>query len=164
MGNALTKQVSPAYDKLPEQVKSAMLALSILIDRIGTLPKADRDDLFQLLQDWRDASDPEEQQSIRRAMEEILAQVPPTVRTVPLPTSSDIGVTRKKWAEHVGKKIKELREAAGWTQMHLAEKAGLPQSHISRLENAEYSPTHLTITKIARAFGIEVGQIDPCSD
>jgi len=51
----------------------------------------------------------------------------------------------RKWAEHVGKKIKEFREQAQLTQVQLAEKAGLPQSHISRLEIAESSATHLTL-------------------
>ena len=130
----LTKGLGQAYDSLPEGVKSGLLALSILIDRIGSLPKADRDDLFELLQEWRKADDPEEQQSIRRAMEEILAQIPVSVKSMPLTGQSDMSRNLKSWAEHVGRKIKELRERKGLTQSELAEKAGLPQSHISRLE------------------------------
>ena len=55
----------------------------------------------------------------------------------------------KKWATHVGNKIKDFREKAEMTQTDLAKKAGLPQSHISRLENAEHTPTNLTLVKIA---------------
>lgn len=163
-GAVITKELSQAYDSLPETVRSAILAMSILIDRIGSLPKADRDDLFELLQEWRKADDPEEQRSIRRAMEEILAQCPVTVR--PLTSADEQPMSRglKTWAEHVGRKIRELRERARLTQAQLAEKAGLPQSHISRLENAEHSATRMTLEKIAKALNVDVGNIDPCVD
>jgi ribosome-binding protein aMBF1 (putative translation factor) len=98
-------------------------------------------------------------------MEEILSQVPVAMRALPLPLEQKpLSDGRRAWAEHVGRKIKELRELSGLTQVKLAEKAGLPQSHISRIENAEYSPTHVTIEKIAKALNVVVGKIDPCSD
>ena len=50
------------------------------------------------------------------------------------------------------------------TQTDLAKKAGLPESHISRLENAEIRATNLTLVKIAKALGVSVGDIDPCTD
>lgn len=159
----LTQEFSQAYDSLPDDVKPIIMALSVLINRIGSLPKADRDDLFELVQEWRKASDPEEQRSIRRAMEEILAQAPITARKLPL-TKKALSGKRKSWAGHVGRKIRELRDQAGLTQTQLAEKAGLPQPHVSRLENAEYTATNLTLQKIAKALGVEVGQIDPCVD
>ncbi len=164
MMTMLTNELRETYGKLPADVKSAMLALSVLIDRIGTLPKIDRDDLFELLQEWRKASIPEEQESIRSAMEEILAQVP--ITTKPMPMIPQVVMTRglQGWTDHVSKKIRELRAAQGLTQTELAQKAGIPQSHVSRLENAEHSPTHLTLEKIARALGVEVGMIDPCID
>jgi DNA-binding XRE family transcriptional regulator len=160
----LTKEFRQTYDGLPEEVRSVILALSILIDRIGSLPKPDRDDLFELLQEWRKASDPEEQQGLRSAMEEILAQIPANVKALDLTENKPLTPGRKKWAEHVGRKIKEMREAAKLTQMQLAEKAGLPQSHISRLENAEYSPTSLTIEKIAKALGVLASKFDPSAE
>lgn len=65
------------YHDLPEQVRSSIMALSILI---GTLPKADRDDLFELLQEWRNSENDEDRRGIHRAMEEVLAQIPVTAR------------------------------------------------------------------------------------
>lgn len=159
-----TKELSQAYDSLTDDVKSAILALSILINRIGSFSKADRDDLFELLQEWRKAKDPEEQHSIRQAMEEILAQTPVAVRDKALTEEKPWGRGRKKWAEHVGSKVKELREQANLTQTALAQKAGLPQSQISRVENAEHSATSLTLEKIAKALGVQVRQIDPCAE
>jgi DNA-binding XRE family transcriptional regulator len=160
----LTTEFRKTYDGFPEAVKSAILALSILIDRIGTLPKADRDDLFELLQEWRKASDHEEQASIRRAMEEILAQIPVKTRPFDLPAEKPLTRGLKAWAEHVGRRIRELREQKGFTQVELARAAGIPQSHLSRLENAEHSATNLTLEKIAGALGVPVGTIDPCTD
>lgn len=149
----LTKEFSETYSSLTEPVKSVILALSVLIDRIGSLPKPDRDDLFELLQAWRTASDPEEQRSIRLAMEEVLAQTPITVKALPLIDDKPLSRGLKLWSDHVGRKIKELREKAGLNQARLAEMAGLTQSHISRLENGEHSPTNLTLGKIAKRSG-----------
>jgi DNA-binding XRE family transcriptional regulator len=149
------------YSRLPPEVKSAVLALSILIDRIGSLPKADRDDLFELLQEWRKTGEPEEMDSLQRAMEEILAQIPVSVRSMP---PGETTGALKTWAEQIGGKIRQLRTEAEMTQDQLAVKAGLPQSHISRIENAHHSATFMTLEKIARALGVEVGKIDPCTD
>lgn len=116
----------------------------------------------RLLQETSKTDDPEEQRAIRSAMEEILANVPVSVRE--LPPEKPISGTRKKWAEHVGKTIKELRGKLKMTQVELAEKAGIPQSHVSRLESAAYSPTHMTLQKIAKALGTTVQKLDPCVD
>lgn len=163
-GDMLTKEPTEVLDSLPEEVQQIVLALSILIARIGSLPPADRDDLFELLTAWRQASDKEEQRCIRRAMTEILTQGKVGVRREPLAAEHPLPRGVKGWAEHVGRKIRSLREKANLTQTQLAEKAGLPQSHISRLENAEHSATHLTLEKIAQALGVTAGDIDPCVD
>ena len=97
-------------------------------------------------------------------MEEILAQVPITVNEMILTPRPEMTRGLANWVNHVSATIRSLRESRGWTQTQLAEQAGLPQSHISRLENAAHSPTHLTLEKIARAFGVEVEEIDPCLD
>jgi transcriptional regulator with XRE-family HTH domain len=68
------------------------------------------------------------------------------------------------WAEHVSRRIRELRNGAGLNQGELARAAGLTQSHISRLENARHSATHLTLTKVAEALDVGIGVIDPCVD
>jgi DNA-binding XRE family transcriptional regulator len=152
------------YTELPEAAKQVVGALSIVIDRIGKLPKADRDDLFELVQEWRKTADPEERRGVQRAMEEILAQIPVGMKTWPLSEEKPMSRGVKSWALHVGRRIKEIRERVGLNQTQLAEKAGLTQSHISRLEHAEHSATNLTLEKIAAALGVEIGEIDPCSE
>jgi len=160
-GTMITKELA-VYDGLPEDAKSACLALAVLIDRIGSLPKPDRECLFELLQAWPNA-DGEERHDIRRAMEEILAQVPIKSRRMDM-AAKELSRSSKNWADHVGKVIRQMREKAGLTQIQLATKAGLLQSHISRLENAEYSATNMTLEKIAKALGITVRDIDPTED
>ena len=160
----LTKEYSEAYEGLPDEVKPAIMALSVLIARIGSLPKADRDDMFELVLAWRDAKSSGDRQSIRRAMEEILAQIPVTAKPMPLAEPKPMSKSSEAWASHVGGKIKVLREAANLNQSELARMAGLTQPHVSRLENAEYTATHKTLVKIATALGVEIGELDPYVD
>ena len=163
-GSVLVRDVGK-IDSLPANAKSAVLALSIFIDHLESIPPMDQEDLFDLLQELRKTTDEEEVASIRRAMVEIVSQVPVTVKRMPLAgvaKSTPEGL--KKWSRHVGARIKELRVKAKLTQEELAAKTGLPQSHISRLEHAEHSATNMTLEKIARALGVEIGKIDPCSD
>jgi DNA-binding XRE family transcriptional regulator len=138
-----------------------VLAVSVVFDRLGSLPKPDRDALAELMVEWPRTDSAEERESIRRAVVEILAQGPPSVRELPLPREEPLSGGLRTWAQQVGGRIKQLREQSGLTQIQLAEKAGLTQSHISRLEHADHSPTNLTLQKIAGALGVDVGQIDP---
>jgi DNA-binding XRE family transcriptional regulator len=161
----MLKELPQSYSSLPASVKPAILALSILIDRLGTLSKEDRDDLFELLSEWAKVDDPEERARILEAMEEILAG-PPSVeaKAMPLTEVKPMPPRLKNWTEFISKGIRNAREAAGLTQQQLAEKAGLRQSHISRLENGEHSPNHITLEKIAHALGKSIGDLDPGSD
>lgn len=160
----LTTRIDLTYDSLPEEDRLALMAVSVLIQRIQSLAKADRDDLFELFQGLLKTEDRGEIQSIRRTMEEILAQSPVTVRPMPLEEGSPTAKRLNGWADHVGRKIRELREKAGLNQVQLARKSGLTQSHISRLERAQHSATNLTLEKIAAALDVSVRDIDICVD
>ena len=160
----MTKQIE-TLKNLPNSAKSMVLAFSIIIDRIGLLPRDDRDNLFDLLAALGEATDPVERKEIEGAMEEILVgPVPVATRPLSLPPEIPDGSGLKRWAEHVGARIKEERERLGFTQVDLANKAGLTQSHISRLESAAHSATHKTLEKIAQALGVEVRELDPCTE
>jgi ribosome-binding protein aMBF1 (putative translation factor) len=149
---------------LPAEAKPIVLALSIILDRIRSLPRADREDLFELFQALQEASGAEETAEIVRAMEEILAQVPVRTQAMPLDDDQPMPGGLAKLVKYVGGEIQKHRKAAGLKQSDLAKKTGLTQSHISRLENGEHSATHLTLEKIAKALGIEVRQLDPSAD
>ena len=51
--------------------------------------------------------------------------------------------------------VREMREAAGFTQAELAKKAGTTQSVIARLEDAQYAGHSLTmLERVAAACGV----------
>ena len=151
--------IDRSYDDLSMHAKPAVLALSVLIERIESLPPADRDALLELLVGLGKSEEVEEKRGMVRAMEEILAQEPIIVHQMamddaPMPNGL------KTWSEHVGKQVRELRKKASMNQSELAERAGLDQGHISRIENAEYSATRMTLEKIAGALGVSVGDLE----
>lgn len=127
------------------------------------LSPADFEEFIELVRRLRQADDQEECDSWVRAIEELLGPQPVGAEPFPL-TDEPMTPGLEGWAKHVGRRIRQLRTGIGLMQVDLAEAAGLTQSHISRLENAEHSATHLTLTKIAKALGVEVGEIDPCAD
>jgi len=160
----LTEQLRPISEDSLETLRSVALAVSILAPRFRRLAQPDRDAIAELIQHWCTTDDREEQDSAIRAIEELLAQVPVSVRPLLAGEAKPISGKRRCWAEHVGRTIRAMREQAGLSQAELGEHSGLTQSHISRLENAEHSPTHLTLTKIAGALGIDVKMLDPDVD
>jgi transcriptional regulator with XRE-family HTH domain len=57
-------------------------------------------------------------------------------------------------------RIRDLRQARGWTQTELAERSGLKQGTITNLETgARDNPTRDTLAKLAGAFGITVQEL-----
>ena len=56
-------------------------------------------------------------------------------------------------AQHVGTRIRQLRQAKGLSGRELADRAGLTPSYISRIENGKVSPTVATLGKTVQAMG-----------
>lgn len=56
-------------------------------------------------------------------------------------------------------RVRQLREARGWTQMELAERAGLRQATISKVESRPEKTELATLIKIATAFEMQVGDL-----
>jgi DNA-binding XRE family transcriptional regulator len=155
---------SEAITAMPKDEQLITLAIAVLQNRIDALPEDDRNELFELALELRRAEDAEESQSIWAAMREVLAQRPMTARRLPTPERPAPAGRAKKWAQATGNRIRQLRAERDWTQTELAERAGLPQSHICRIERAEYTATNKTLQKIAKAFGVELTQIDPSGE
>lgn len=148
------------HQQFPAEGRSALLALAVLIERIGILPESDQEEFFGLLEAWRKAESTDEKTSIRVAMEEVLAQTPPRAHPMPgLDAPMPAGL--QNWAKKVGQKIRSLREKKRWTQEDLASKAGLPHSLIRLLESAEHSATNKTLKKITKALAVSLKEIDP---
>lgn len=56
----------------------------------------------------------------------------------------------------IGRRIAELREAKGMTQLQLAERCNLGRSHIVRIEKGMYNIQLDTLAVIAQAFGMKI--------
>ncbi|MFW2350598.1 helix-turn-helix transcriptional regulator [Qipengyuania sp.] len=55
-------------------------------------------------------------------------------------------------AEQLVNRIRERREAAGWTQAELAERVGVSRKTINTVENGVFVPSTVVALKIARAL------------
>lgn len=56
----------------------------------------------------------------------------------------------------VGRKIRALRRAKGWSQQLLADHAELERAHLSRLEEGKREPGLRVLDRIARALDVEL--------
>jgi transcriptional regulator with XRE-family HTH domain len=61
----------------------------------------------------------------------------------------------------IGKEVRRLREAKGWSQAKLAVETGMAVSGISQIENDRRNPNSATLTKLARALEVEVADLFP---
>ena len=136
------------------------LAIGIVIEQINRLSPSDKKDLFGLVKALSTAQSAEDLEAVRSGMLEILDQHEYSARPFEFPATESPGGLAK-WNQHVATKVRELREAANKTQACFAEETGLTQSHISRIENAELSPSHRTVEKLAAALGVDPAEIDP---
>jgi transcriptional regulator with XRE-family HTH domain len=56
-------------------------------------------------------------------------------------------------------RLKGLRQARGWTLDDLAARSGVSRATLSRLENAETSPTAAVLGKLCTAFGLTLSRL-----
>jgi len=54
----------------------------------------------------------------------------------------------------VGKRLREVRTAAGWSQSRLEEQSGIPQARISRYEKAHVLPSVESLDRLAAPLGL----------
>lgn len=62
-------------------------------------------------------------------------------------------------AEIFGKRVRELRLKAGWTQEQLAEAAGITTTYTSDLERGTKVPSLTIVLRISRAFRVPVAEL-----
>lgn len=64
-----------------------------------------------------------------------------------------------KIQEHLGLRIKFLRNERKWSQEDLALEANINKNYISDLENGRRNPSLDILERIARAFGISLEEL-----
>jgi len=59
----------------------------------------------------------------------------------------------------LAKRLKQLRSERGITQAVLARRAGVTLSYIGRLETGRHDPQLSTLTKLAKALKVRLGEL-----
>jgi len=62
-------------------------------------------------------------------------------------------------AEIFGRRVRQLRLEAGWTQEQLAEAAGITTTYTSDLERGTKVPSLTIVLRISRAFRVSVADL-----
>lgn len=129
--------------------------------------------IVELCFEYEREADPEEKKNILRTLEEISANKPlelPSERIEDWErrlTAKDAGyarakaVTTKKTTAFL-KKYFSLRAKAGFaTQADVARKSSLSRSYVAVIESGEHVPQQKTLQKLAKAFGVDVMDLNP---
>jgi transcriptional regulator with XRE-family HTH domain len=59
----------------------------------------------------------------------------------------------------IASRLKEMRAERGWPLDELAKRSGVSRATLSRLENAEVSPTTAVLGKLCAAFGLTLSRL-----
>jgi transcriptional regulator with XRE-family HTH domain len=65
----------------------------------------------------------------------------------------------KKLRETLGRNIRQLRQAKGWSQEELSARSDLSQTYVSQLESCQRAVTIDVIDQLARALGVCADQL-----
>lgn len=64
----------------------------------------------------------------------------------------------KRW---VGARVRELREAKGWSQEELGFKSGLHRNYVGGIERGERNVAIVNVAKLAKALGVRPRELLP---
>jgi transcriptional regulator with XRE-family HTH domain len=71
-------------------------------------------------------------------------------------------MTASRKRPDLGRRLKQLREAKGLTQVELAIKAGLSPSNVAQIEQGQRpDPRVSTVAALAQALGVDIGDLFP---
>lgn len=62
-------------------------------------------------------------------------------------------------ADSLGQRIKDLREARGWSQREFSQVIGMNKTYIGDIELGKRNPTLKSMERIAGGFGLRVGEL-----
>ncbi|WP_108811838.1 helix-turn-helix domain-containing protein [Sphingorhabdus sp. Alg231-15] len=61
--------------------------------------------------------------------------------------------------QRLGKNLRKLRKAKGWSQEEFAFEAGIHRTYISDLERGARNPTITVVEKLAQALDVKAGEL-----
>lgn len=61
--------------------------------------------------------------------------------------------------ERLGRNIRLLREARGWSQEDYADRAGIHRTYVSGIERGRRNPTIDIVERLAAPFAVPVGNL-----
>jgi transcriptional regulator with XRE-family HTH domain len=64
-----------------------------------------------------------------------------------------------EWATHLGRNVKQLRDARGLTQAQMAKLSGLPRATWSHLESGAGNPTLAVLHRVATALQVSLEEL-----
>jgi transcriptional regulator with XRE-family HTH domain len=59
----------------------------------------------------------------------------------------------------LGRNVRRLREAKGWSQEDYADRAGIHRTYVSDIERGKRNPTVTVVEKLAKPLEIEPGRL-----
>jgi len=59
----------------------------------------------------------------------------------------------------LGRNIRRLREANGWSQEDYADRAGIHRTYVSDIERGQRNPSLTVIEKLAKPFAVPAGRL-----
>ena len=83
----------------------------------------------------------------------------PLVKPKPNPTPASSPETADAIHRHLGGRLRQLRLERGWSLEALARASGVSRSMLSEIEREQANPTLAVTLRIARAFGMGLGDL-----
>lgn len=59
----------------------------------------------------------------------------------------------------LGRNVRRLREAKGWSQEDYADRAGIHRTYVSDIERGKRNPTVTVVEKLAKPLGVCAGSL-----
>ena len=83
------------------------------------------------------------------------------VSSMAIPIGQTIEFQNLMWniCVEIGKRLRVLRKARGWSQEALGERANLHPTYIGGIERGERNPSVANLAKLAQAFGISLSAL-----
>src|SRR6266545_2310431 len=82
-----------------------------------------------------------------------------TKRSTSKTLSSHSALPAEALSRHLGTRVKHLRAGQGWSLEALASASGVSRSMLSQVEREQANPTLAVTLRIARAFGMTLGEL-----